>query len=79
MTSLSSYGAFTSHRRSEGPIFLGRLQNFLSEMAVKWSKRRGYRQTISELQALSDHELDDIGISRGQIEMMAYQSTYEQG
>ncbi len=78
MISLSSYGIFTSHGRSEGPTVQSRLQAFMDELATRWSKRRGYRQTISELRALSDHELDDIGISRAQIEMMAYQSTYEQ-
>jgi uncharacterized protein YjiS (DUF1127 family) len=33
--------------------------------------RRRYREAVSELSKLSDHELSDIGISRGDIEYVA--------
>lgn len=40
----------------------------------KRSERISIRQTIKELSALSDRELDDIGITRGQIFEIAQSS-----
>ncbi len=41
----------------------------------KWAevirKRRNMNQTINELHRLTDHELDDIGINRGDIDNVA--------
>ena len=34
-------------------------------------EQRRYRQTMNELSALTDRELDDIGMSRGDIEAVA--------
>ena len=47
-------------------------------MIVSWvlSKIRGYlqyRETVAELSRLSDRELDDLGISRFEIESVARQ------
>ena len=36
-----------------------------------FSKWRNYRRTVSELNALSNRELDDLGISRGDIPFVA--------
>jgi uncharacterized protein YjiS (DUF1127 family) len=35
-----------------------------------------YRETVRELSLLSDRELDDLGISRFQIESIARQSAF---
>ena len=40
----------------------------VSEKLAAW---RRYRETIRELAQLSDHELHDIGVSRGEIEFIA--------
>jgi uncharacterized protein YjiS (DUF1127 family) len=47
----------------------------LLHRAVAWvAERRRYRRTLNELLALSDRELDDIGIGRGEIEAVARRS-----
>lgn len=47
----------------------------LFERAVAWlSEQARYRRTLNELSALSDRELDDIGVSRGDLEAVARRS-----
>lgn len=42
-----------------------------------WIARRAvYRQTYRELSSMSDRELYDLGITRGDIEGLAYEATY---
>ena len=43
----------------------------LKTISDKLNARRRYREAVSELSKLSDHELSDIGISRGEIEYVA--------
>ncbi|MEM9579343.1 MAG: DUF1127 domain-containing protein [Pseudomonadota bacterium] len=38
-------------------------------------KRAAYRTTLRELSALSDHELDDLGLHRSQIKNIALESS----
>ena len=45
-----------------------RLLKTVSEKLSAW---RRYRETIRELAQLTDHELHDIGVSRGEIEFIA--------
>jgi uncharacterized protein YjiS (DUF1127 family) len=47
-----------------GDGLLGRLTTWFSE-------QRRYRQTMNELSTLSERELDDIGLTRGDIESVA--------
>jgi uncharacterized protein YjiS (DUF1127 family) len=49
---------------STGNSLLGRLTTWFSE-------QRRYRQTMNELSTLSERELDDIGLTRGDIESVA--------
>lgn len=37
------------------------------KLVGKYKQWRNFRRTVSELSALSDRELDDLGISRGDI------------
>ena len=46
----------------------------LKAISEKLNARRRYREAVSELSKLSDHELSDIGISRGDIEYVARRS-----
>lgn len=54
------------------------LQVWFQETARKLSDTmtwyRTYRETVQELNRLSERELDDIGIARGDISMIALQS-----
>jgi uncharacterized protein YjiS (DUF1127 family) len=43
----------------------------LKTISEKLKARRRYRAAVGELSKLSDHELSDIGISRGDIEYVA--------
>jgi uncharacterized protein YjiS (DUF1127 family) len=43
-------------------------------IAVKLNAWRRYREAVRELSHLSDHELEDIGIHRCEIEAVARQS-----
>ena len=43
----------------------------LKTISEKLNARRRYREALTELSKLSDHELSDIGISRGDIEYVA--------
>jgi uncharacterized protein YjiS (DUF1127 family) len=43
----------------------------LKAISEKLNARRRYRAAVSELSKLSDHELSDIGIGRGDIEYVA--------
>ena len=43
------------------------LANWFKNLANELQRRRNIRQTIKALSALSNHELNDIGIARGDI------------
>jgi uncharacterized protein YjiS (DUF1127 family) len=43
----------------------------LKTISEKLNARRRYREALTELSKLSDHELSDIGISRCDIEYVA--------
>lgn len=51
----------------------GKLFNAISKIGVK---RRVYALTLKELDRLSDKELADIGLHRGDIEIVARQTAY---
>ena len=42
-----------------------------------WAKDRAYRETVKELNQLSDKELRDIGITRGDIDSIAMETYYD--
>ena len=44
----------------------------LKTISERLNARRRYRAAVSELSKLSDHELSDIGIGRGDIEHVAW-------
>ncbi|MBO6813446.1 MAG: DUF1127 domain-containing protein [Rhizobiaceae bacterium] len=41
------------------------------DLINSYRKWRNYRRTVSELSALSNRELDDLGITRGEIRFVA--------
>lgn len=49
----------------------GGLRGLLERLAAAWNERRRIARTIAELEALSDHELADIGLARADIERVA--------
>jgi len=47
--------------------------NWLHTLRVRMQARKAARSTIKELSALTNHELNDIGIARGEIRHLANQ------
>jgi len=48
------------------------LSNFLQSLATKYRRRKIALETINELYKLSNRELMDIGIARGEIRHLAW-------
>ncbi len=47
-----------------------------SDLVARWGRYRLYRQTLSELSALSVHDLADIGLNPSQVRAKAYEIAY---
>lgn len=56
-------------------LFFGLFSNY-AEARVEQFRRRIFAKTVRELEALSDKQLDDIGVPRDKIKERAYQSVY---
>lgn len=51
-----------------------RLDALLNRLQRRWDVYKTYRRTVEELEALSDRELNDVGISRYDIRTVARDS-----
>ena len=60
--------------RSKSSVFGGGVASVFSAASDYLSRRRTYRQTLCELNALSDRELADVGINKSMIGALARQS-----
>lgn len=60
----------TKHRRATRSGVFGGLTKRIR-------RYRTYRQTLEELEALSDRELDDLNISRSMMRAIAYRAAYD--
>jgi uncharacterized protein YjiS (DUF1127 family) len=58
-------------RSDAGDANLGLLGGIVMRLGGWLGEQRRYRQTVNELSALTDRELEDIGLSRGDIEGVA--------
>jgi len=50
---------------------LSGVANWIKKINAKMAQRRAVRQAVKDLSSLSDYELNDIGISRGDIRAVA--------
>jgi uncharacterized protein YjiS (DUF1127 family) len=55
---------------------IGGIGGFVARIRKAIADRRQYQQTFGELEALSDRELRDLGISRLSIREIAHDSVY---
>jgi uncharacterized protein YjiS (DUF1127 family) len=55
----------------------GRLAQLRTTLSTRLANYRIYRATLSELSALSDQELNDVGLSRGMIRDVALAAVYQ--
>ena len=64
--------AHTAHTtRSTGFGFARFLGETLDNIRLSFARQRAYTQTFNQLDALSDHELNDIGLGRSDIRDIA--------
>ncbi len=68
--------AYANTTRVAGFGLVERFNTFRAELADRSAKLSVYRQTVSELAAMSDRDLADIGIARGMIEAIALEAAY---
>lgn len=66
--------AGTNGSRRETSMPIAWLEEVAGKAAASWRWYQNYRQTTRELEKLSDKELDDIGVLRRDIPMIAMQS-----
>jgi uncharacterized protein YjiS (DUF1127 family) len=48
----------------------------ISKLILWFHRRSVYNQTFKELASMSDRDLYDLGITRGDISTLAYEATY---
>jgi len=71
--------AYITSNRTHSASFGQRLVDIRDAATEAYGKWRTYRQTLSELQALSRHELDDLGIHSSMIRSIALEAAYGEG
>ena len=55
-------------------VGLNGIANWFKNLNAEFKRRRNIRHTINELSRLTTHELNDIGLARGDIWHIAHQS-----
>jgi uncharacterized protein YjiS (DUF1127 family) len=70
---LKHHAGFARQELNAGDL-LGQIIGFLKNPFAVSEERRAYLETLHELQVLSDRDLADIGISRGDIERIAHEA-----
>lgn len=69
---MSIMDVFTPPRSGQA----ARVGGIFNEITLRVQQYRTYRQTLEELEALSDRELLDLGLSRTQLRGIAYRAAY---
>lgn len=54
-----------------------RLGTAMRLLGARYARYRVYRDTLAELQSLSERELADLGLSRSMLRRVAYHAAYE--
>ena len=55
-------------------VGLNGIADYFKRLGAEYKRRRNIRHTINELSRLTNHELNDIGLARGDIKFIAQQS-----
>ena len=51
-------------------------QGWTARLRRAWAEHRAYRSTLAELEALTDRELRDLGLSRWDLRSVAREAVY---
>ena len=68
---MSAIDVFNTKHRS------ARRAGIIGGLTQRVKRYRTYRQTLDELEAMSDRELEDLNISRHMMRGIAYRAAYE--
>jgi len=68
--------AFITDTRISGITLAERFATFRANLADAAAKRKVYNTTVTELSALSDRDLADLGVFRSDIQTIARQAAY---
>lgn len=64
------------HNAAAATGFAGRLSAAIQRMQENRARRAIYRQTVRELNALTDRDLTDLGISRSMVGHLAHEAAW---
>lgn len=64
--------AYFNTTNTQQNTFFSGLSHAVSALALRWKQHRQYRETLNGLSALSDRELADLGLSRGELHAVAH-------
>lgn len=68
--------AYVNATRTHSPSVMDRFAALTQNFRAAMARRRIYTETVSELRALSDRELSDLGIARATIHDIAQEAAY---
>lgn len=68
--------AYATDIRTDANSIRERFAALRNDLRTRREQRRIYRNTLNELAALSDRELDDLGLHRSMIRGVAYHAAY---
>lgn len=68
--------AFLTHTDSAHHGFSAGFSDFVAHVRETIARRRVYKETVAELNGLSDRELHDLQISRCSIASVAHEAAY---
>jgi uncharacterized protein YjiS (DUF1127 family) len=71
--------AYATQTQAGSLSLLERVAEIREHAAEAYAAWRVYRNTVNELQDLSDRDLNDLGIARSQIRAIAMDAAYGQG
>lgn len=69
--------AYVTDIRIAGTPLSKRFTDLRANFAQRAEQRRMYRETYNELDALSDRDLNDLGIARSKIATIAREAAYK--
>ncbi|MEO0676356.1 MAG: DUF1127 domain-containing protein [Pseudomonadota bacterium] len=69
--------AYANTHTSSRFDLVARVRAVAADAAEAWARYRTYRETLDQLQELTDRELDDLGLSRWSLKDVARQSAYD--
>ena len=68
--------AYATETRAVGGSLAQKFSEFRAQIADRFAKYQTYRQTMNELGLLSDRDLSDLGLTRGDVHRVAVEAAY---